>query len=503
MKRILFKSSVLLIALSLATSSCADLEVINETAPDASRALANPSDVMALAGGAFRTWHNIVHEYDGCGMAMSVMADASSCSWGNQGMRDLSWEPRINAFNNNLTYSYFGTVRTQWQESYGAISAVNLVLQQLDGGMQFGDNGEDNALVEAFGNFVSGVSHGYLGLVFDQANVIFWDSDVLTLELKPYEEVVAAGLQLLDKAIELCNANTFTVPEKWVAGVAMSNVELAELANGYAARIMASQSRTKAHNDALDWSKILSYAQNGLSYDFAPEVGDAYDWYDFWWVYLRYPGWARVDHRVVNAMDHDYPSHWPSDNISWSTPDGLDPEEADPDDARLLTDFEYLSSNNFRPDRGYYHFSHYRHARYDFLGENAWYGIGIKPTYLQWECRLLEAEALLRTGNEAGALAILNDSEGPRKVRGQLPDVESGDKVLRYILDEKDIECFLTGAGIPFFDMRRTDRLQPQTLLHFPVPATELEINGLPHYTINAVADGVDGSAGGWTGWDE
>ena len=96
----------------------------------------------------------------------------------------------------------------------------------------------------------------------------------------------------------------------------------------------------------------------------------------------------------------------------------------------------------------------------------------------------------------------LNDPEGARKVRGQLPDVAASDDVLRIILAEKDIECFLTAAGVPFFDMRRTDRLQPATLLHFPVPATELEISQLPHYTINAVADGVDGSAGNWTGWD-
>ena len=122
---------------------------------------------------------------------------------------------------------------------------------------------------------------------------------------------------------------------------------------------------------------------------------------------------------------------------------------------------------------------------------------------MAWECRLLEAEAQFRLGNTGAALAILNDPAGARKVRGQLPDVADTDDVLRLILDEKDIECFLTGPGVPYFDMRRTDRLQPATLLHFPVPATELEISELPHYTINAVNDGVDGSAGDWSGWDE
>lgn len=81
--------------------------------------------------------------------------------------------------------------------------------------------------------------------------------------------------------------------------------------------------------------------------------------------------------------------------------------------------------------------------------------------------------------------------------------MQNDDDILRYILDEKEIECCTTGAGISYFDMRRTDRLQPQTLLHFPIPATELEVMLIPHYTIHATADGIDGSAGNWTGWDE
>ena len=506
MKRSIIKLKILLIAFGLLTYSCADLEVINENAPDAGRALANPDDVKALASGSFRTWHNNVQGYNGVALAMGVMADHVTCSWGNQAMRDLSWEPRINSFNNSLTYSYFGIIRSQWQDSYSAISAANLALSRLNNGMDFGTGGEDNKLVEAFCLFTSGVSHGYLGLVYDQANVIKWDSDVGALALQPWDEVITEALGLIDEAIAICNANTFTVPVGWLAGQTFTSADLAKLASSYAARILASQSRTKAHNDALDWGKILTYAQNGITTDFGPEIGLTYDWYDMYWVYARYSGWGRVDMRIINAMDHDYPSRWPTDNVSWNTPSGTDPGEASPaNDQRLLSDFGYLASNAFPPDRGYYHFSHYRYKRYDFLGATVWYGSGIKPSFMAWENKLIEAEALIRTtGNTTGALAILNSATGPRKVRGQCPDITATDvpTVLRYIWDEKEIECCLTGAGISFFDMRRTDRLQPATLLHFPVPATELEISGLPNYTINAVADGVDGSAGNWTGWD-
>jgi hypothetical protein len=503
MKKLLFKLYILIITFSIVTVSCADLEVINEMEPDRAKALSSSDDVMSLGGGTFQTWHNIVQEYDGVALAMGVMADHVTCSWGNQGMRDLSWEPRINSFNNSLTYSYFGTVREQWQNSYSAISAANVVLQQLyNEDMQFGIDGADNALVEAFNLFASGVAHGYLGLVFDQAMVVPYDADLTALVYEDYSELITFGLGLLDQAIAIADANTFDVPLKWVGGVPMTNVEFSELANGYAARILAYSSRTKAQNDAIDWNQVLTYASNGLSYDFAPELGDAYDWYDMYWVYARLGGWGRVDMRIINLMNHDYPSRWPSDNASWNTIDGMDPGPSAVVDARITTDFEYLASNSFPPDRGYYHYSHYRFKRYDAIATTIWYGNAPKPSFLEWESRLLEAEALHRTGNTPGALAILNDPTGPRKVRGMLPDLTAADDVLRYILDEKEIECYLTGAGVPFYDMRRTDRLQPATLLHFPVPATELEISNLPVYTINAVADGVDGSAGNWTGWD-
>jgi len=366
-----------------------------------------------------------------------------------------------------------------------------------------GFNNEHFALMEAFCLFASGVSHGYLGLVFDQAVVVKYDIDLSDHPLQPWNEVIDESLAMLDRAIEISDSHSFHLPPAWVGGQSMSNVELSRLINGYAARILAYSSRKGSQNNAVDWNRVLSYAQSGHTWDFAPVLGDAYDWYDDYFMYATYQGWGRVDMRVVNLMDHDYPSRWPKYYETWNTPDGQDPGEADPDDARLLTDFEYLATNNFRPDRGYYHFSHYRFSRNDHLRENAWYGIGPKPTFMAWEVKLLEAEALLRSGNEAAALAILNDPAGPRKSRGGLPDVLPSDDILRYILDEKDIECYCTGAGVPFFDMRRTDRLQRGTWLHFPVPAGELEIMSLPHYTIHTKGDGKNGSAGGWTGWDE
>jgi len=505
MKRRLFKiTSIVFIALGLLTYSCADLVVENLVEPDSSKALANPSDLMNLAGGAFRTFHNAMQEYDGPALAMVTMADQGTCSWGNAAMNDLSSEPRA-GYVNNLTYPYFPVVEHPWGETYAAISAVNDVLRAIEEkGVEIGDDGEDTKMTQAWSYFVSGAAHGYLGLIFDQGNIIKWDTDLETLTLSPWQDLISASLEMLDQAIALCAANTFTVPENWMAGDVYTSAELGALASSYAARILAYSSRNKAQNEAIDWSKVLAYAQNGIEKPLSPMLGINYDWYDYYMVYQIYPGWGRTDHRIINIMDNDYPSRWPNDNATWNTADGLDPGEATSDDARLLSDYEYMADQAFRPERGFYHFSHYRFQRYDWLIAEHWYGTGNKPSFLVWENEMLEAEALVRTGNVAGAVAILNDPDGARKLRGGLPDVTATDaaKVLLRIYDEKDVECMDTGVGVGFFDMRRNDRLQSGTILHFPVPATELEIIQEPVYTIGGAPDGENVSMGSWTGYD-
>ena len=61
---------------------------------------------------------------------------------------------------------------------------------------------------------------------------------------------------------------------------------------------------------------------------------------------LTYPGWGRTDLRVINLMDPDYPDYWPEDSTLLSP--------AVSADARLESDYEYLSGQNFNASRGSY-----------------------------------------------------------------------------------------------------------------------------------------------------
>jgi hypothetical protein len=498
--------NLVFIFIGLTTFSCADLEVENLVEPDAAKALANPEDLISLAGGAFRTLHNAMQGEDGPALSMAVMADQSSCSWGNAAMNDLSSEPR-SGWINSITYQFNAVNRVFWESCYSAISSVNDALFAIEEeGIEIGTNGEDNPMVRAWSYFVSGVAHGYIGLTFDQGNVIFWDTDLETVQMSPWSSLIDASIQLLDQAIAICEDNQFITPDYFIAGRAYTSAELGALANSYAARILAYSSRNKTHNESINWSKVLAYTQKGIEIDMAPNMGGDLEWYCLYTVYQIYPGYGRIDHRIINLMDNDYPSRWPNDNVSWTTPNGQDPGEASSDDARLASDFQYLTDQVFRPERGYYHYSHYRYSRYDWFIAEVWDGRGPKSSFYVMENELLKAEALIRANsNVAGAIAILNSASGTRIARAGLPPINGGataTEVLEAIFYERDIELIDSGMGIGYFDMRRRDMLQRGTILHFPVPASELEILQIPNYTVTGAPDGENISNGSWTGKD-
>jgi len=115
---------------------------------------------------------------------------------------------------------------------------------------------------------------------------------------------------------------------------------------------------------------------------------------------------------------------------------------------------------------------------------------------------MLRAEALARLNRFSEAAAIIN--AGTRTQRGQLPPVSTnGLDVMEAIFYERTIELPLTGMGIEYFDMRRTDQLQDGSLLHFPIPAQQLEILQEPFYTFGGIdpqygVPGQDVAVDGW-----
>jgi len=442
----------------LSFASCKKtLDVQNDNQPDFKKVYASGEDVYNVASGLFNAYYNGTHSYNGMNMFMTVSSDNASCSWGNQAMRDMSWEPR-REWNNAPNYPYQGTTKYTFDQMYSVINTASNVIKAMNGGVKIGVNGADDNLVKAYSRFCMGISYGVLALNFDKAFIV----DEKT-----------------------------TIPG--TAGT-VSNTTLKAMANSFIARILANNARNSTELAATDWAAVKAAADAGVTADFNV-VNDGYNrWYADAGDYLTYPGWGVTDMYVVNKLDPNIAPHW-KDDATFPTP--LRSTNANAD-KRLASDFEYVPSNWLQAVRGYYHWSIYRHKRYDdiyALGE------GPLPELMKAENDLYRAEARAYTGDLAGAAAVIN--AGTRKTRGGLADVAADLTAIRAAIHaERHIELYVSGMGLQFYEMRKRDLLQAGTPLHWPVPAKTQETlaEAQPFYTFGGPTrlDGVNTSNKGW-----
>lgn len=495
---------ILFVSLGLvALWGCEDLNVENLNEPDTASVLASPEDIRTVLEGSYLTYWQTQRQTN-IHISSLVAADQFTCSWGNFYMRYISAEPRT-PWDNTVSAPNDQVSENFWNGSYAALSQVNDALKLINTGTQIGTNGKDNDAMLSLGYFMQGLILGNIGLAYDQGYVVKEFTDLSTLEFLPYQTVVDSAIVSLEKAKTIAGgASSFELSENTINGVTVDNQLIVSLANSYIARFLALTPRTAAQDAAVNWQTVLDCAKAGITADFGPTGnGSPYanaTWYDENFIYLVQPGWARIDNRIINLLDPLYPKKYWSDGVAVVVHTGLTAGEAQSSDARLESDYEFLSSVDFRADRGYYHFSNYRYKRFD---DDMYLGYGMLHEFRSYENELYKAEAYAMLGQNAEALKILNNASLPRKVRGGLSDLSASstkDQILKAIFYERDIELTSQGFMIGFYDMRRRDMLQPGQFLHYPVPGKELESLGLPIYTYGgaANADGVNTSNGGW-----
>ena len=299
-------------------------------------------------------------------MAMWVMADQGSSSWANRGMRDLSSEPR-EAFNNTQDYTYANDFLSYYKDAYTLISTSNEILKSIANNDTI--VGDDSEKYKALSYFIHGISLGYLGLVYDKVFIVTqYTQDPVNLEPAPYSEVVDSALVSLDRCIEVCNNASFIIEDDWISGTSFTNNELSELANSYAARILVAKARTEQENSQTDWTKVLNYTNNGITKDFGV-FNDNINWKNWFFHYtVSRENWVRIDARIINLLDPDYPYRYPDLSTDPA------PGQATSEDARLFLDFNYDAVCEFLPERGYYHFSNYEfNKKYEYTQSNPAY----------------------------------------------------------------------------------------------------------------------------------
>ncbi|MFO8236078.1 MAG: RagB/SusD family nutrient uptake outer membrane protein [Bacteroidales bacterium] len=499
----------ILFSLTLTINGCQNLEVDNPNHPDQDNVLTDASSLKNLAGSIFQNWYlyNVGYEETPAFM-LGTAADATSSSWGNFGMQDMSYEPRIE-WNNLPSYMDSDMTEEFFNNMYSLLSQSNDVLTAIRSDSVINaELGQDREMVKAVARLGQGIALGYIGLVFDQGYIVKEDVDLTKdIELQSYDDVIEASIRSLDQAIEIAQQNYFVIPEEWINGSTMNSERFRRLANFMAAKILLSEPRNSGENEYIDrWEKILGYAKEGIVNDYTITADNSVgSWASLYHFYATNTTWGRVDMRVVSMIDTcDLPPVWPEKYQGDHTRFSNQGVAYSPDD-RLEKDFQFMATHFFSPDRGYYHYSTYRYKRFDDLRQTGFPGQGTIPLYRKAENDYMLAEAYARTNQVTEAIEVMNDSECARIDRGgeeMAIDEENATKqdVLDAIFYERTIELFSNNLGIQFFDMRRNDKLQIGTPLHLPVPGAELETLEMENYTYGGVnrADGENTSDGGW-----
>ena len=520
-----------LATLLLIGGGCMELGVTNPNNPDRLRATATPLDVQTIITSSF-TKYFVDFSQETRGVAVSAIADEFSSNFLDFGQYDLSRQPR-EAYINQTSYTYASAAANPWIEIYSALSSANDGLQALDRGVVVmvptcgGDESDQTVRARAFAKFMQGLTHGFVALSYDQG---FVTDEFRVLEedppsLQPAAAVMDSALVFLRDAITLAEGSDFELcaEDNFIPGVTLSNEELAQLGHTMIARFLAYLPRTPAERadisagGIVDWQEVLDELDAGLQRDVSP-VGtpdEVESGYKFLIARQRSvdPGpssdHTRVDYMVLGPADTSgkfqawLAKDWSSTNTAvgplafqLETPDrriyNIYEDAPPPDTARAY--FGYHPRLLGNAARGLYLRSHYSMYR---VGRDESYRNGPLLWLTKTELDLLRAEALIRLGRADEAVPLINLTrvangrippvtlDGPPAGTGCVPRKFDGTcgslwDALRY---EKRIEMVGVDPWIHWYDMRGWGALAPGALLHFPVPAREIEILEIPGWT--------------------
>ncbi|NIR52084.1 hypothetical protein GWO43_26190 [candidate division KSB1 bacterium] len=524
MKPKVFKLNIILtvlVGVGLVFISCQSLDTASLNEPDTERALGTPEDVEALIKGSMLAWFRAHNRW---GVEhMGVMADALTWSWGNFGGQDMSSEPRI-AYPNNTSYVYQSHLDLPWQRMFSALSAASDGLRQIRTGGLIIENETRTHRAEAFAKLVQGLATGYIACFYDRAFILDETVNIdevgpaITLDqYSPYQEVMATAIAQLEEAIELLETGpAIETEEDWVNGVIMTNEDLAKVAHSYTARYLAQVARSPEERAAVDWNKVKSHAERGVTEAFAPQGDGTFgDWWHSqqWFHNDRGASWGRLDYKMIGGADEsDGYQNWLNTPVQQRTEfdmvtgdqrlSGITIKNHADEDVDGGIYAGNWGASPFRANRGTYHFSKYGYYRYENFGLSG--NQGPMPIFLPEENDFLIAEALLRMGDAAGAAALIDKTRVTNG--GYSPAMEAsggnignpddprsplnGSSLWAMLKYEKHLECLMTGAGLEYFDNRGWGDLVTDTPLHAPVPAEELEVLRESVYTFGGGGPG-------------
>lgn len=457
--------------------ACQDLEVTYQDLPDTSRVLATPDAIETVLRSSFNIWWRAMHNR---GDIYNYFPDAADETTRGIVMRGIypGVEPR-ERLPNNPEDATIWIARYVWDEfASGAANANdalrvmeerNLRIRVSDGeGLEVLDQ-TDRAY--AYARVWQGINLGYYAMGFDRAPIVREDDPVVGIDpkewevprLKPYQEGIKIAIQSLEEAIErIETGGEWRTPPTFLNGRTYSSTQVGQFAHTMIARLLIYNARTPEERAAVDWQKVLYHTERGLDFNFdvATETGllttSAIQRYGH--VSGTSTATYRIDQHILGMTDVSgaYQAWLATDRdlrdaFLITSPDQRFQNPAVAASARGSSAangayFHWWTGTNIPAAAGSYLRSQYifRRRTYENWGlHNA----GQVPIATADENRLFRAEALLRTGDLAGAAALINVT----RTRGHRFAVPT---VTRYATNLPPV----TAAGVP-----QSDNCVPRT----------------------------------------
>jgi len=274
-----------------------DLDVRNPNDPSTLEVLASPLDAESLLGSYYRRWHAGLYTGTGNinGIA-GVMSLENYSSLANNGLNARAGIPRP-ANDNNVSNVTSG----EQQRVYYILGEVTRVATNIlnatnETGFSIGASEARKLRMQAFGEFLRGVSLGYVALFYDSAGVV--SAEMAGDDpgaLVGYTEVMDSALAALDRAIVHTNASVaatgtdgFPIPQDWIptTSTLLDGPGFVQLIRSYKARLRANIARTPAERAAVNWTEVIADATNGITEDHnnitSTTQGPFYSWMQNW-----------------------------------------------------------------------------------------------------------------------------------------------------------------------------------------------------------------------------
>ena len=226
----------------LAFTSCEDLEVENLNEPDRARALSDPGDLISLMkSGTLDSYWGITTSW---GVHLHLMADQLTTTNKSRQFWDFAEEPRLR-LQNDPNYGGAGALTSPWGNLNSAVVSSNAVLAYINDGNTFTDENDNDITkqMEAGALFAKGFAQGYLGVIFDKAYIVDFDSDLGNLELQPYTVLIDEGIANMQAGLAAANAAP-NFKYDLMVNVDMDITEFTKYANSMMARIASHEART-------------------------------------------------------------------------------------------------------------------------------------------------------------------------------------------------------------------------------------------------------------------